>query len=296
MKGWFSVLILCGIPGLTANAIEINGTVRSASDKYATVVSESDLVPSPGDKVEIFFKLPGADDEISVANGHVYEITGANIMVEIEKATGTVAKDQLVRIKSAKALKKRGVNPSPRPPPPLQSTPAVSPGDIAEEPIDVGQMASKTVTFENLQTGALPMDAFAKDGIRFKEGKGKPGVYTAEPNMFLPPPCKKVLLLAGERVTSLTIRLDPPVKRFALYRIGTAGGASTPTWTMMAYNRKGDPVGATGEGHSLPSRPMYYGIDAEGIVRVELSTDNRYGGGTWATWNSLPIAGFGFDR
>lgn len=103
---WFSVLFLFGIPGLTADAIEISGTVRSATDKYATIVSDSDLVPAPGDKVAIFFKLPGSKTEISVANGHVYEITGPNIMVEIEKATGTVAKDQLARITSPNPKKK----------------------------------------------------------------------------------------------------------------------------------------------------------------------------------------------
>jgi membrane-associated protease RseP (regulator of RpoE activity) len=99
-----SAMILC--LSTVAWGVDINGTVRSATDKYATVVSESDLVPSPGDKVEIFFKIPGADDEISVANGHVYEITGPSIMVEIEKATGAVAKDQLARINSPNPKKK----------------------------------------------------------------------------------------------------------------------------------------------------------------------------------------------
>src|SRR6266403_1904026 len=105
MKGWFSVLILCGIPGLTANAAEINGTVRSATPEYATVTTESDLIPTPGDKAEIFFKL--GKTEVSVGNGHVYEITGSNIMVKIDKATGTVAKDQLVRIDSPKPINRR---------------------------------------------------------------------------------------------------------------------------------------------------------------------------------------------
>lgn len=68
---------------------------QSATDKYATVVSNSDLVPAPG-----------ADEEISVANGQVYEITGSNIMVEIEEASGAVAKDQLARINSPNPKKK----------------------------------------------------------------------------------------------------------------------------------------------------------------------------------------------
>lgn len=87
-------------------AVEINGTVSSAVEKYATVVTDSDLIPAPGDKAEIFFKMPGHNVEVSVANGHVYEITGPNIMIEIDDSTATVSKGQLVRIQSS-APKKR---------------------------------------------------------------------------------------------------------------------------------------------------------------------------------------------
>jgi hypothetical protein len=38
------------------------------TDKYATIVTDSDLMPSPGHKVEIVFKMPASDVEISVAN------------------------------------------------------------------------------------------------------------------------------------------------------------------------------------------------------------------------------------
>ena len=98
--------ILAAVSATELNAEEINGTVRTATAEYATATTESDLMPIPGDKAEIFFKLPGADTEISVASGHVYEITGANIMVKIDKATGSVAKDQLVRINSPNAKKR----------------------------------------------------------------------------------------------------------------------------------------------------------------------------------------------
>ena len=132
----------------TLHATEINGTVRSATDKYATVVTDSDLVPAPGDKVEIFFKLPGADDEISVANGHVYEITGANIMVEIEKASGAVAKDQSARITS----------PSPR-----KKETRVAPGPAAPVPAPTASTSSATPPL--LTTGAIPNSA-ASDNLQ----------------------------------------------------------------------------------------------------------------------------------
>jgi hypothetical protein len=76
---------------------EIMGTVRSVAEGYATVKSNSDSMPRPRDKAQIFFKMAGVDDEISVAEGYVYEITGSNIMVKIDKATGTVEQGQLVR-------------------------------------------------------------------------------------------------------------------------------------------------------------------------------------------------------
>ncbi len=157
-------------------------------------------------------------------------------------------------------------------------------------------MASTVVTFGELAPGPLASDAFAKQGLRFVPAKGAPGIYKAEPNMILPSPCTQVMLVGGERVTSFAIVLDPPVKRLALYRIGAAKGASVPTWKMTAYNAKGRVVGSAGEQHNLSGRAGYFSVDAENITRAEIRTDNRYGTGTWATWNSLPIAAFGFDR
>lgn len=104
---WFGVVFLYS---QSAGAAQIDGTVRSTTAKYATVVSTSASMPIPGDKVLIYFKVPGTDVEVSVATGHVYEITGANIMVQIDKAMGTVAKDQLVRIDSANPKTKFDVN------------------------------------------------------------------------------------------------------------------------------------------------------------------------------------------
>lgn len=104
------IAALASTPRLSAT--DINGTVQSATPEYATVTSDSDLIPSPGDKADFFFKLPGADVEISVGSGQVYEITGSNIMVKIEKVTGTVAKDQLVRINSPNPRKKSELEPT----------------------------------------------------------------------------------------------------------------------------------------------------------------------------------------
>jgi len=102
MKCRFNCLVAL-IALLMANsslAAEIRGVVVSVAEKHATVTPDSGLVPALGDKVEIFFKMPGVDVDVSVANGHVQEIIGQNIVVEIDKASATVSKGQLARIKS----------------------------------------------------------------------------------------------------------------------------------------------------------------------------------------------------
>jgi hypothetical protein len=114
--------------------------------------------------------------------------------------------------------------------------------------------------------------------------------------MLVPWPHQKVLLLGGERATGFTILLDSPVKHFALYRAGAKNGASTPTWKVTAYDSRGKVVGAAGEEHKVAPPSAGFSVDGAGIVRVEITTDNRHGSGTWATWNSLPLVSFGFDR
>ncbi len=78
----------------------IKGTVQSVSSGYVTASTDASTMPAPGDKADIYFKIPGDDDEITVANGKVVEITGAAINVQIESTTGTVAKNHLIRFHS----------------------------------------------------------------------------------------------------------------------------------------------------------------------------------------------------
>ncbi|MGE3934566.1 MAG: hypothetical protein AB7F67_15005, partial [Rhodospirillaceae bacterium] len=147
-----------------------------------------------------------------------------------------------------------------------------------------------------LAEGPLPAGHFEQAGVRIAQGNGAPGIYASGPNMVLPAGRSKVLLLAGGRTTALTLGFDTPIKRFDLTRIGTAGGASVPTWTLKAFDRAGKLVDSTGEAHGVPSRPQKFSVDGADIVRVELRTDNRNGESTWATWNSLPVAEFAFER
>ena len=167
----------------TLHSAEINGTVRSATDKYATVVTSSDLVPVPGDKVEIFFKLPGTDADISVANGHVYEITGPNIMVEIEKATGAVAKDQLVRITSPNPKKKPTLTaPAPSGPPPNIET--VPPPAMTEAIPNSAASDKLQKATEHIKKGITQQSAGDLDGAIASYSKAIE-ILPADPTAYL---------------------------------------------------------------------------------------------------------------
>lgn len=86
----------------SSQAADATGTVREVSGSTITVETAGGSAPAAGDETEIFFKLAGVDEEISVAQGSVLSSEGALTKVKIENATGEVAKDQLVRFKAGK--------------------------------------------------------------------------------------------------------------------------------------------------------------------------------------------------
>lgn len=86
-------------------AAEITGTVGAVNDTTVTIAVDGDLVPSAGDKAEIFFKIAGSEDEISVATGKVTAVDATAITMRIEAATGSVEKDQRVRFTAGVASK-----------------------------------------------------------------------------------------------------------------------------------------------------------------------------------------------
>ena len=88
--------LLCAI----AAGADLSGIVTEGGDKKAKVSVNGELLPAAGDSVEIFFKLAGADDEISVATGKVIAVSGDVVDVAIQEATGTVEKGQSVRFSS----------------------------------------------------------------------------------------------------------------------------------------------------------------------------------------------------
>ena len=307
MKTSLLLAVLCGVP-LFATAAEIKGTVRSAKDKYAEIATDSDLLPRPGDKVEIFFTIPGSTVEISVASGHVVEIVAESVAVEIDSATGTVSKDHFARFTSANPLKKSAapVPPAPVAPrvmPPLPGSPIVPPIAPPIAPPLTPLVApaavprdNRPLNFDVLNAGAFPPNAFTARGARFVAEKGEALIAVADPNMILPDGRQNVLLLGGEKVTSLTIHFAEPLRRLGVTRIGTRGGTSIPTWSLEAFDAQGKLVASTGETHGLPKTAQTFSVSGAGIVRVRLQTDNRNGNTVWATWNSLPVVEFEIER
>jgi Skp family chaperone for outer membrane proteins len=128
-SSWIGLVFLTLAGASSLLAAEITGKVRDATADSATVVIDGDALPAVGDRAEIFFKIPGVDEEVSVASGSVLKVDGESIQIKIEKATGDVAKDHLVRIISDKPQKPAAAQPtvSPRPtqpPPPPVAPPA----------------------------------------------------------------------------------------------------------------------------------------------------------------------------
>lgn len=115
------LIFLALVAATSSQAAEIAGTVREVSGDTATVTVQGDLIPAPGDKVEIFFKFGGSGDEIAVASGSVTGEEAGAVKVKITQAPGEVLKDQLARFTSSNPKPKSASLPSA---PSIASTPA----------------------------------------------------------------------------------------------------------------------------------------------------------------------------
>jgi membrane-associated protease RseP (regulator of RpoE activity) len=100
-----SILIVLALflPG-SLIAIQITGKVGAVSGDTATIAMDGDVLPSVGDKVDVFFKVGKA--EVSVGSGKVTEATAGSVKARIDNATGNIAQDQFVRINSLAAKKR----------------------------------------------------------------------------------------------------------------------------------------------------------------------------------------------
>jgi hypothetical protein len=254
-------------------ATEITGKVTAVSGDTVTIAADAaNAQPLAGDSVAVYFQIPGVDKPARVGSGQVVSVEAGRIVARIDRRTGTLAVGQIAKIQA--------------------SGKPVSSGRVAP----AGKTGDQLLSVEEQTPGWLATDAFRSAGVSWAKGEGDPRVLEPEPNMVLPSGRKRLLLLDGGPVTSLTIKFRPSVKRFSLTRIGTAGGASVPTWSLEAFDARGNKLDSTGEEHGLPPQPQQFSLKGDGIVRVVLRSDNRYGNGTWATWNSLPVVEFELER
>ncbi|HWY52094.1 MAG TPA: toll/interleukin-1 receptor domain-containing protein [Chthoniobacterales bacterium] len=105
-----------------------------------------------------------------------------------------------------------------------------------------------------------------------------------------------VLMIAGGPTTALELELARPARKIFVERVGTSHGASVPTWRIDALDRAGRVLDSFGEEHGLPADARMVELRGEGIATVRLSTDNRFGAGTWATWNCLPVSELSWEE
>ena len=111
-------VVLFGAHSTLAAAIE--GKVTAVAGNKVTINLEGTAAPAVGDEAEIFFKLAGLDDEVSVAAGKVASIREQTVEITIESGTGTVTKDQLARIKPHSGSSPEGT-------PTIAGTPSANP-------------------------------------------------------------------------------------------------------------------------------------------------------------------------
>lgn len=168
--------------------------------------------------------------------------------------------------------------------------PTVAPRAIPTPSQTVSPRSSMiSIGFDQMNPGPVSPDALSSQGIRLVSA-GTPTILIPGPEMVLPPGRHKILGIKQDRTTSVMFAFDRPVRRFGLTRIGVVNGASVPTWKLEALDQAGHVVDSIGEEHGLYQQPRDVSIQGANIMAARLTTDNRFGTGTWATYNSLPIA------
>jgi hypothetical protein len=153
-----------------------------------------------------------------------------------------------------------------------------------------------TISMDAFEPGPLPKSEFEGEGIRIT--RGDPVICAATAAMVVSEMSASAMILGGsDKNTVFVLEFDPPLKQFAIERIGVKNGASLPKWRMEAYDTANLKVGSRSEWRwGFDSRPKTFTIHSNQISRIVITTDNRHGTGTFATFNSLPILSWHFGR
>jgi TIR domain len=146
------------------------------------------------------------------------------------------------------------------------------------------------------QLGLSPEASLQQAGLKVRSATGALAVAAATANMVLGHGRTAVLIVEGGPVTNLELELDRPARKIFLERIGTSHGSSVPTWRIESLDKSGQVLDSFGEEHGLPAEPRTVELSGQGIAAIRLSTDNRFGSGTWATWNCLPVSELSWEQ
>ena len=241
------------------------GIVREVRGGIASI-DFAGPAPKAGDRAEIFFEIDGVDEVITVATGKVIEVNAAGtIKVQVDNATGEVAKDQLVRFtpsggEGTQAGSSFGTaTPSPTAPaaqsPPV--VPELPPAPFSSYPTTTsGGPAPEAVPAFNRGVEHYERDEYAAAVRTYKEAIEKdPGYAAAHYNLAL---CYREMhdwkndLASVERAIALGMTTTPAYElrgeaRYWLYkykealsdfnRTIEAGDATAKSYMMRAWTR-----------------------------------------------------------
>ncbi|MDB6148040.1 MAG: hypothetical protein JWO45_1704, partial [Spartobacteria bacterium] len=146
------------------------------------------------------------------------------------------------------------------------------------------------------QLEANPKSSLEQAGFKVRSATGALVIVGATANMVVGHGRTAVLLMKGGPMTGLELDLARPAHKIFLERIGTSKGASVPTWRIEALDKSGQVLDSFGEEHGLPVQARTVELRGQGIARLRLSTDNRFGNSTWATWSCLPISELSWEE
>jgi len=146
-----------------------------------------------------------------------------------------------------------------------------------------------TINMSDYPAGSLAPNVWAEHGILIKEGKAQ--IFPKSSAMVFPGSGKAVMIANPYQTFSVfSLEFNPPIKSFKLTRIGVTGGSSLPQWAIEALSGAAVIVAESGEWFfSQPKDPKSFTLSGKGIYRVNLISENVYGSGTYATFNSVPI-------
>jgi len=135
---------------------EIKGKVAEATEKTVRIVTDSDLLPNIGDKVEIYFEIPGLDDAVQVGTGLVTAVDANSITATIGETKTQLTRNQLARVTSASPRKRSELVPQP-----------VMPADAAKQPTPQVPVAPPVPAAKVGEVLTLRSDAAGITGLAF---------------------------------------------------------------------------------------------------------------------------------